>query len=297
MSPAALLLALAASAAAGPRLESALSAETAREFARVEAFLSESPAARRLLAAGARLPRREIQFERLPDPVHYDRAARALHFDAGALRGLTEREAALWLALALARAETAAAIPFVESEQAAWQSALKVAAELGAVEPAGLGRRLVEEAAAGERRRELIERSALPSADPWAPSETALFALPQGVLPRAGTFLHLFETDPNLFYRAVELGTAWPPGTARLREIEDLLALRADALAALRSEPRGAFVELGGRRYPGALVRAAWRLRGAGEAERAREALEAFDTVGADSLKRAIRAWRRATAR
>jgi Mg-chelatase subunit ChlD len=44
-------------------------------------------------------------------------------------------------------------------------------------------------------------------------------------------------------------------------------------------------------------VRAAWRLRGTGEVERAREALEAFDTAGADGLTAAIRAWRRAVGR
>lgn len=290
-------LLLAAPAAAGPRIEGALSGAAAREFARVEVELSESPTARRLLAATARLPRREVRGERLEEPVQFDAASRAVLVDLAALRGVTEWEARLWLTLALARAETRASVPLVESEQAAWQKVLRAAVELGARDPRGFGARLAEEVRAAAARENDLDRRALPERDPWTPGAVPSLELPVRILARVGLLLGRFERGPGHFYRAVELGTRWPPGTQRLREIEDLFALRAEALAALSAPPEGPDAELDGRRYPGGLARAAWRLRGTGEVERAREALEAFDTVGADGLSAAVREWRRAVGR
>ncbi|MEQ1918402.1 MAG: hypothetical protein ABL955_04325, partial [Elusimicrobiota bacterium] len=117
------------------------------------------------------------------------------------------------------------------------------------------------------------------------------------VLERAGRLLHLFERDPQRFYWAIEAGTAWPRGSARLADIEDLYALRSKEIAALRIPPEGPYATLGGRRYPAPQVRVAFLLRGTGEVERLREALEAYDGVGLASVRVAINRWRRAVGR
>ena len=118
--------------------------------------------------------------------------------------------------------------------------------------------------------------------------------LPATPLARAGLLLHLFDKDPQRFYWAVEGGATWPPGSVRLGELEDLYALRAKEIAALAAAPSGTYAMLGGRRYPAALVRAAFLLRGTDEVERLRESLEAYDSVGLASARIAVNRWRRA---
>ena len=108
-----------------------------------------------------------------------------------------------------------------------------------------------------------------------------------------GLLLHLFERDPQRFYWAIEAGTSWPRGSARLAELEDLYTLRAKEIAALKAPPSGPYATLGGRRYPAPLVHTAYRLRGTGEVERLREALEAYDSVGLAAVRVAINRWRR----
>jgi hypothetical protein len=72
-----------------------------------------------------------------------------------------------------------------------------------------------------------------------------------------------------------------------------LFALRAADVRALKALPPGPYCVLAGRRYPGALARAAYLLRAPGELERLREALGAFDTVGVAPLQAAAARWRR----
>lgn len=293
MRTAALLLSLAFPAAAVSQ-ETGLSTETEKEFARVEASASASPTARRLLAATRRVPRRQTRHSGLRDAIGTRGGENPeLVFDAARLPRVTEIEAEILLMLNLARAELAFPLPIVEAEQAAWQKALRFAVERGAEDP-GFGRLLAAKVREQGARAEARRRSALPPKTPWEPSETAVVAMPDDFLDRVGLLLHELERDPKLFYRAVEVGTPWPRGTERLVELEDLFALRSREIAALNRAPEGPYAELGGRRYPASLVRAAFLLRGSGRVEALRESLEAYDTLGLAAVRVAINRWRRA---
>lgn len=195
-------------------------------------------------------------------------------FDAARLPETSETDAELLLILNCARASLAFSIPVVEAEQAAWQRTLLFALERGAADPAGFGAQLAK-----------AERAAGGFSDS--------LKLPRRATDRAGFLLHLFDRDPQRFYHAIEAGTAWPGGPTRLAELEDLYALRAKDIAALKAAPEGPYAVLGGRRYPSALVRTAFLLRGTGEVERLRESLEAYDSVGLTSMRVAINRWRR----
>ncbi len=295
LATAALLLAL-PGAALSP--DTAPTARTAKELARLEAQASASPAARRLFAATRAVPRREVRGSGLLDAIGVRGGARPeIVLDALRLPDTGETDAELLLVLNSARALLAFPIPVVEAEQAAWQRTLLFAVERGAEDPSGFGARLAKAVREGGARSEALERSALPPRTPWEPSETAVLKLPDDALSRAGLLLHLLEADPQRFYWAVEAGTAWPRGAARLAELEDLYALRAKDIAALPAPPEGPYAVLGGRRYPAPLVRTAFLLRGTGEVERLRESLEAYDTVGLASARVAINRWRRAVGR
>jgi hypothetical protein len=275
--------------------EGAPSAKTEKELARLEAQASASPAARRLFAATRAVPRREVRYSGLLDAIGVRGGSKPeIVLDAVRLPSTTETDAELLLVLNAARASLAFPIPVVEAEEAAWQRTLLFAVERGAEDPAGFGARLAKAEREAGARSDAFERSSLPPSGPWEPSETAVLRLPAGILERTGLLLHLFDGDPARFYRAIEGGTAWPRGSARLAELEDLFALRAKELAALKAPPEGPYATLGGRRYPAALVRSAFLLRGTGETERLRESLEAYDTVGLAPMRIAINRWRRA---
>lgn len=262
--------------------ERGLSAPTRAEFERLTGTLRLSATFRRLEAATRHLPRREVRGSGLEQAVDARGGdAPVLVFDTARLPALTEAEALVALARALARAELAFPLPAVEAEQAAWQSALRALCEAAAAD------------AAFSRALDGAYRAAAPLLDAAGREGAALpESLPSSPLARAGLFLRLFERDPALFHRAVE--ESLRPGAVRLAELEDLFALRARELAALRAAPAGPYAELGGRRYDAALVRAAYRLRGTGELERLRETLAAFETAGALETKAAFAAWRRA---
>lgn len=278
--------------------DTAPSAKLAEELARLEALASSSPAARRLFAQTRRVPRREVRGSGLPDPIGLRGGSRPeIVLDALRLSDTTENDAELLLILNSARAALAFPIPIIEAEQAAWQTTLLFAVERGAADPAAFGARLAKAAREAGARSDALERSALPPRSAWEPSETPVLRFPASALERAGLLLHLVEKDPQRFYWAVEAGTPWPRGTARLSELEDLFALRAKDLHDMTAPPEGPYAVLGGRRYPAPLVRAAFLLRGTGEVERLRESLEAYDTVGLASLRIAINRWRRAVGR
>jgi hypothetical protein len=236
--------------------------------AALAAALSPSLAARRLLAADATVPRVEVRASGLPFAVD-ERGASApeIVVDPGRLGGLPPGEAAAEYARALARAAIAAPVPLVEAEQAERQWTAQILAELS-VEDAGLSKAL---------------RAAELRPDPAAP-----------VLGRAAAFLVRFESDPGEAWWGVESGGGLPREAVRLTDLEDLLALRAADVRVLKEPPEGAYALLGGRRYPGGLVRAAYRLRAPGALERLREALGAFDTVGVAPLREALARRRRA---
>ena len=292
-----ILLALALPCAA-VTFEGAASVKTEKELARLQAQASMSPVARRLFAATRHVPRREERGSGLRDAIGVRGGAKPeIVFDALRLPQLSEADAEILLVLNAARASLAFPIPIVEAEQAAWQKALLFAVELGAEDPAGFGAHLAKAAREGGARSDALARSALPARTPWEASETPVLKLPEGPLARAGLLLHLLESDPQRFYWAIEGGTSWPRGSARLAELEDLFALRAKDLAVMRAPPDGPYATLGGRRYPAPLVHAAFRLRGTGEVERLRESLEAYDSVGLASVGIAINRWRRAVGR
>lgn len=276
----------------------ALSVKMEREIARLEAQASSSPTARRLFAATRRVPRREDRGSGLRDAINVRGYAKPeIVFDALRLPQLSEADAEILLVLNAARASLAFPIPIVEAEQAAWQRTLLFAAELGAEDPAGFGAHLAKAVREGGARNDALARSTLPARTPWEPAETPVLKLPEGALARAGLLLHLLENDPQRFYWAIEAGTPWPRGSARLAELEDLYALRAKDIAALKAPPDGPYASLGGRRYPAPLVHAAFQLRGTGEVESLRESLEAYDSVGLASVSIAINRWRRAVGR
>ena len=293
-----LLLAVLACPCAAFAPETAASVATEAWIARVEATASASLTARRLLAATRHVPRLEVKGSSLPEAIAARPGAEpAIVFDSARMSAMTPGDGEVLLILAAARAELAFPMPIVEAEQAAWQKVLLFCVERGAADPRGFGAQLAREAGAqGERTAEL-KNSMIPARSPWAPTEIPVVRLPESALARAGLFLHLFESDPQSFYWAVEAGAPWPSGSARLVELEDLFALRARELAALALAPEGPYATLGSRRYPGALVRAAYRLRGTGEVERLREALEAYDSVGLRALRPEINRWRRAVGR
>jgi hypothetical protein len=274
--------------------ETAPSLKTEKEIARIESQASASPAARRLFAATRAVPRREVRGSGLSDAIGARGDAKPeLVFDALRLPELSETDAELLLVLGLSRAALAFPIPVVEAEQAAWQRTLLFAVERGAEDPV-FGARLAKAVRDAGASHDALDRSAPPPRSPWEPSETPVLSLPRGALARAALLLHLFERDPEQFYWTIERGTAWPPGSARLAELEDLYSLRSKELAALKAPPEGPYAVLGGRRYAAGLVRTAFLLRGTGELETLRESLEAYDTVGQASLRLAINRWRRA---
>ena len=227
--------------------------------------LSPRLTARRLLAADLDVPRREAHGSGLPLAVdERGGASPEIVLDLERIPRLPPVEAEAEYARALARAAIAAPVALVEAEQASLQWTAQVLVEI-APDDAEFSKAL----AAAELK----------------PGPGAV------VLDRAAVFIAEFERDSNAAYAAVEKG---PPREAvRLTDLEDLFALRAAEVRALTEPPDGAYALLGGRRYPGPLVRAAYRLRAPGTLERLREALGAFDTVGVVPMQDAIKRWRR----
>ena len=231
------------------------------------AALSPSATARRLLAADSDVPRREAHDSGLPLAIdERGGASPEIVVDLERLEGLPSGEAEAEYARALARAAIATPVLLVEAEQAERQWTAQVLVETAAEDAA-----LSKELRAAER----------------APDPAAV------VLDRAAIFLEQFERDPDEAYGAVESGAGLPREAARLTDLEDMFALRAADIRALKSSPQGPYGRLERRRYPGPLVRAAYQLRAPGELERLREALGAYDTVGVAPLGEAIKRWRR----
>lgn len=240
-------------------------AEPSAAVARLEAALSPSVTARRLLVADADVPRREAHASGLPLAVdERGGGSPEIVADLERLPGLPPGEAEAEYARALSLAAVAAPVPLVEAEQAARQWTAQV---------------LLEDAVESPRLSKAL-RAAERAPERGAP-----------VLDGAAAFLAGFERDPNAAYAAVESGLS--RDAVRLTDLEDLFALRAAEIRALKEPPDGAYFMLGGRRYPGALARAAYRLREPGALVRLREALGAFDTVGVAPLGDEIKRWRR----
>jgi hypothetical protein len=250
----ALLLACAAPASAVP----------AAEAVRLEAALSVSVTARRLLVADAEVPRAEPPSSRLPRAVDVRGGRRPeIVLDLARLRRAPRAEALAEYARALAVAAIAAPLPLVEAEQAERQWTARVLVETAAEDP--------------ELSRALD--AALKRPDARAPE-----------LSRAAAFLRLFADDPAAAYWSVESSAR---GAARLTDLEDFYAQRGRALRSLKAVPPGPYAVLDGRRYPSARVRAALAVRGGGELTRLREALGSYDSVGVAPLRDAYARWRR----
>jgi hypothetical protein len=255
-----------AAALLGASLAAAASVPAPSESVRLEAELSSSAAARRLLLAAGDAPRREAHASGLPLAVD-ERGGEhpEIVLDLERLRALPPGEAEAEYARALARAAVAAPIATVEGEQACQLWTAQVLIEL-APQNADVARAL--------------------RAPP--PKE----ALRVAELGRAAVFLAAFEKSPEDAFWLVESGP--PDGAARLTDVEDLFALHGEEIRAAAAAPEGPYGVLAGRRYPAALVRAAFRLRGPGAIERLREALGAYDTVGAAALRELLLRFRRA---
>jgi hypothetical protein len=236
--------------------------------ARLEAGLSSSAQARRLLVADGDVPRRETHASGLPLAVD-ERGGESpeIVVDLERLGDLPPGEAAAEYARALARAAVAAPIPLVEAEQASRQWTVQVLVEAAVEDPA---------LSSALRAAELKPAPARGS-----------------VLDRAARDLALFERSPDAFYADVESGGVLPREAVRLTALEDLFALRAVEIRALREAPDGPYGELSGRRYPGPVLRAAFLLRAPGALARLREALGAYDSVGVAPLRAALARRRR----
>ena len=235
--------------------------------ARLEAALSPSAAARRLLVADAGVPRREAHASGLPFAVdERGGGAPEIVVDLERAGGLPPGEAEAEYARALALAEIAAPVPLIEAEQASRQWTAQILLE-AAESDAALSKAL--------RGAEAAPSSRAP------------------VLGRAAAFIVRFEAEPGSAWRSVEAG-GLPRGAVSLTALEDLFALHAAEVRALRTPPAEEYVSFGGRRYPAALVRAAFLLRAPGALQRLREALGAYDSVGVEPMKIAIFRWRRA---
>ncbi|HXT00051.1 MAG TPA: hypothetical protein VN915_05215 [Elusimicrobiota bacterium] len=229
------------------------------------AALSPSLQGRRLLAADFDVPRREARVSGLPLAIDVrGGASPEIVFDLERVPGLPPGEAAAEYARALAAAEIAAPIPLVEAEQASLQWTSQVLVE-AALSDAKLSKALRE----AERK----------------PSRSS------PILGEAAAFAARFERDPKEAYWGVE--SAQAPETGRLTDVEDQFALRAAEIRALPEPPSGPYGVLSSRRYPGALVRACFRLRAPGTLERLREALGAYDTVGVVPFADSIKRWRK----
>ncbi|MDE2490582.1 MAG: hypothetical protein KGM24_07015, partial [Elusimicrobia bacterium] len=106
------------------------------ESVRLEAALSASAAARRLLVSDADVPRVEAHASGLPFAVDVrGGGSPEIVLDLERLRALPEAEALAEYADALARAAIAAPVPLVEAAQASRQQAVQVLVELAAVDP------------------------------------------------------------------------------------------------------------------------------------------------------------------
>jgi hypothetical protein len=231
------------------------------------AALSPSLTARRLLAADFDVPRREAHVSGLPLAIDVrGGASPEIVFDLERAARLPPGEAEAEYARALARASIAAPVPLVEAEQAARQWTAQILVE-AAVENAALSKALRD-----------AERRPYPAVVE---------------LGRASAFLARFEREPKEAYWSVESDPSLPLEAARLTDVEDQFALRAAEIRALPEAPGGPYGVLSGRRYPGTLVRAAWRLRAPGTLERLREALGSFDTVDVVPFADAIKRWRK----
>ena len=231
------------------------------------AALSPSLTARRLLAADFDVPRREAHVSGLPLAIDVrGGASPEIVFDLERAAALPPGEAEAEYARALALAAIAAPVPLVEAEQAARQWTAQILVEASAENPA-LSKALKS-----------VEERPFPA---------------YAALGRASAFLVRFERDPKDAYWSVESDPSLPREAARLTDVEDQFALRAAEIRALPEVPAGPYGVLSGRRYPGTLVRAAWRLRAPGTLERLRESLGAYDTVGVVPFADAIKRWRK----
>jgi hypothetical protein len=243
-------------------------AEGSSVVTRLEVVLAPSMTARRLFAAAADVERREAHASGLRFAVD-ERGGDApeIVVDLERIGDLPPGEAVAEYARALSLAEIASPVPLIEAEQASRQWTAQVLLEAVAEDPS-----LSKELQAAER----------------APASGA------PVLARAAAFIGRFEREPQSAWRSVESDGGAPREAVRLTDLEDLFALHAAAVRALKAPPEGEYGTLDYRRYPGARVRAAYRLRSPGAVARLREALGAYDTVGVEPLKRAIFLWRRA---
>ncbi len=232
----------------------------------IEARVSVSVTARRLLSVAAEVPRREAHESGLPLAIDVRGTEHPeIVIDLERIGDLPTGEPEAQYARALSRAAIAAPIALIEAEQAARQWAAQI----------------LVEAAVGD-----VELSRALRAAEMAP----VIAAPE--LSRCAQFLTRFEKDPEAAWWVIENGGVAPREAVRLTAVEDLFALRAAAIRALTAPPEGPYVELGGRRYLGSLARAAYRLRAPGAIEAARESLGAFDTIGVPSLRYALIQWR-----
>lgn len=233
----------------------------------LDAALSPSATVRRLLAADAAVPRIEARASGLPYAIDVRGGdSPEIVLDAERTRDLPRREAQAQYVRALSLAAVASPVPLVEAEQAARQWTAQALLENAAADPELTGALL-----AAQKR------------PPRRP----------GVFDSAADFIVRFERDPQEAYRSVESDESVSREAVRLTELEDFLAVRAAELRALQAPPAGPYVSFGGRRYPGALARAAFSLRAVGAVERVREALASFDVVGVEPFKNAIYRWRR----
>ena len=253
--------------------DSGLPQDLQKEFVRLEEPAKRSATFRRLLAETDGLPRRAdvlvapafIEYQRPP----LDRLA----FDARRLKGVDAWAFQVAEARELARASMALPAPILEAELAAYQKELAFALELAAVD-AGFSK-----AWNARARKAKLD----------APREHPA-AAPADELDRLAFFAALLADGPERFYVGAERSLPLSAETVRLTELEDFLKLHAAELDGPAPRPDEPYVQVGGRRYPAAVVRAARLVAPIGGAGRVREALGPSETE-ARELSSQLRGW------
>jgi hypothetical protein len=190
----------------------------------------------------------------------------------------------------LARASMALPAPVLEAELAAYQKELDFALELAAIDAD------FSKAWNARARKAKLDADSLRAPDvrararvPEASLERSARA-PADELDRLAFFAALLAEGPERFYVVAERSLPLPADTVRLTELEDFLRLHASELAGPAPPPDEAYVLVGGRRYPAAVVKAARLIAPIGGAARVREALGPAEAE-ARELSGKLRGW------
>jgi len=261
----------------------------------LEAALSRTETGRRLLAETSDVPVVQRHGKGFGDDVHpgipirYQDAQRAIVVDVDAAAALTGLDFEAFFVRERRRAIVRAGIPLVEDEMAAHQEEVAFAVEKAEAD-ADFSKRLrgaYEEAEKIFRSRGALEEASrsrgLRPLPPWRAPKDALALWAQEVF--------LYSEDPYLFYSAIEDGIEFSSDAVRLDEVSDFLESHPARPAGIEWRARGRYGVVGGRLYPGRVLRAALALGGREGILQLRERLGPFMSVQREELHAEVNRW------